>query len=141
VCGGFGGPGLIDVPKLEDEEPPAKISKLAIAEEREEDKYEHSTMVKCWTCDPDKGRELPEAVSDGKVGLPSFRRHLPLNSAQIKALVDETMHSLSSARQSEVKAWEEEFLPCEHTLMLHQTATGAIPASGAFPTYFAIFTN
>ncbi|KAJ6597255.1 hypothetical protein DFH09DRAFT_1134077 [Mycena vulgaris] len=100
--------------RMDDEEPPAKISKLAIAEEREEDKYEHTTAVKCWTCDVEKGREIHEALSDPK----------------IKSLVDETMHSLSSARQSEVKAWEEEFEACEHTLMLQQTAVGAIPASG-----------
>jgi ubiquitin carboxyl-terminal hydrolase 5/13 len=37
---------------------------------------------------------------------------------------------MSSARQSEVKAWEEEFEACEHTLMLQQTAVGAIPAEG-----------
>lgn len=48
----------------------------------------------------------------------------------MKALADETMLSLSSARQSEVKAWEEEFEPCEHTLLLQQTSVGAIPASG-----------
>ncbi|KAJ7766902.1 hypothetical protein B0H16DRAFT_1412848 [Mycena metata] len=100
--------------RAEDEEPPAKISKLAISEEREEDKYEHSTVVKCWTCDVEKGREIPEAFQDAK----------------IKALADETMRSLSSARQSEVKAWEEEFEACEHTLMLQHTSVGAIPASG-----------
>ena len=40
------------------------------------------------------------------------------------------MQSMSSARQSEVKAWEEEILPCEHTLTLEQFSTGPIPASG-----------
>ena len=30
------------------------------------------------------------------------------------------MSALSSAQQSEVKAWEEEILACEHTLMLQQ---------------------
>ena len=30
------------------------------------------------------------------------------------------MKALSSAQQSEVKAWEEEILPCEHTLTLEQ---------------------
>jgi hypothetical protein len=30
------------------------------------------------------------------------------------------MTALSSAQQSEVKAWEEEILACEHTLTLHQ---------------------
>ncbi|KAF7295503.1 Ubiquitin carboxyl-terminal hydrolase [Mycena indigotica] len=100
--------------RVEDEEPPAKISKLAIPEEKEEDKYDHSTVVKCWTCDVEKGREIPEAFNDAKV----------------KSLADEVMRSLSSARQSEVKAWEEEFEACEHTLMLQQVSAGAIPASG-----------
>jgi len=42
------------------------------------------------------------------------------------------MKSLSSARQSEVKAWEEEIQPCEHTLTLEQFVSGHIPASGQF---------
>jgi ubiquitin carboxyl-terminal hydrolase 5/13 len=42
------------------------MSKLAILEERDEDKYEHVTVVKCWTCDVEKGREIPDAVSDSK---------------------------------------------------------------------------
>ncbi|KAF8067078.1 hypothetical protein FPV67DRAFT_1497798 [Lyophyllum atratum] len=100
--------------RAEDEEPPAKMTKLAIVEDREEDKYETSTVVKCWACDPEKGLEIPEAVKDLKV----------------RSLVDGVMHSMSSARQSEVSAWEEEILPCEHTFALHQQATGHIPASG-----------
>lgn len=32
------------------------------------------------------------------------------------------MSSLSSSKQSEVKAWEEEITPCEHTLCLQQDA-------------------
>jgi len=40
------------------------------------------------------------------------------------------MQSLSSARQSEIKAWEEEFTPCKHTRSLEQCATGSIPAEG-----------
>ncbi|KAJ3513622.1 hypothetical protein NLJ89_g2850 [Agrocybe chaxingu] len=101
-------------PRGEDEEPPAKMTKLAIVEEREEDKYEHSTAVKCWTCDAQKGAIIPDAGFDSKV----------------KSLVDGVMQSLSSARQSEVKAWEEEITPCEHTLTLEQFASGHIPASG-----------
>lgn len=30
------------------------------------------------------------------------------------------MKALSSAQQSEVKAWEEEIIPCEHALTLEQ---------------------
>ncbi|KAF9460620.1 ubiquitin carboxyl-terminal hydrolase 14 [Collybia nuda] len=100
--------------RANDEEPPAKMTKLAIVEDREEDKYEHVTVIKCWACDPENGQEIPTAVQDAK----------------IKALVDGVMQSLSSARQSEVKAWEEEFEACEHTLLLEQLQTGHIPASG-----------
>ncbi|KAF8905100.1 ubiquitin carboxyl-terminal hydrolase 14 [Gymnopilus junonius] len=97
-----------------DGEPPAKMTKLAIAEEREEDKYEWVTTVKCWICDSEKGAELPDASSNPK----------------IKAVADGVMQSMSSARQSEVKAWEEEITPCEHTLTLEQIVSGHIPASG-----------
>ncbi|KAH8114253.1 ubiquitinyl hydrolase [Phellopilus nigrolimitatus] len=98
----------------ENEQPPAKMAKLAIVEEREEDKYEHSTTFKCWKCDAGAGKELPELSAEAKV----------------KELTREVMNSLSSARQSEVKAWEEEIAACEHTLMLEQAAVGPIEASG-----------
>ena len=51
----------------QDDEPPAKMTKLAIVEEREEDKYDHVTNIKCWTCDPQNGTVVPEALSDPKV--------------------------------------------------------------------------
>lgn len=45
-------------------------------------------------------------------------------------LINGVLASLSSARQSEVKAWEEELEPCEHTLTLDQSAaTGAPPGA------------
>lgn len=100
--------------RADEEEPPAKMAKLAIVADREEDKYEHHTVVKCWKCNPETGLELPTASDD----------------SQVKAVVDGVMHSLSSARQSEVKAWEEEITACEHTLMLEQHATGPILESG-----------
>ncbi|KIJ46150.1 hypothetical protein M422DRAFT_206385 [Sphaerobolus stellatus SS14] len=98
--------------KRDSGEPPLK--RLAIVEEREEDKYEHEVVLRCWSCDNNGGRLLPEAASD----------------AQFQRLSTAVMHSMSSARQSEVKAWEEEITPCEHTLMLQQDATGPIAASG-----------
>lgn len=100
--------------RAESEEPPAKMKKLAIVEEREDDKYEHVTTVKCWKCNPEIGAPIADATTDAK----------------IKALIDGVMQSMSSARQSEVKAWEEEILPCEHTLMLPQESTGPIEQSG-----------
>jgi ubiquitin carboxyl-terminal hydrolase 5/13 len=40
------------------------------------------------------------------------------------------MTSLSSARQSQVKAWEEEMTTCEHTLTLQQPEARPIQAEG-----------
>lgn len=42
------------------------MAKLAIVEDREEDKYEHITTLKCWTCDGVSGKELRDAP-DSKV--------------------------------------------------------------------------
>ena len=97
------------------EEPPAKMTKLAIVEEREEDKFDHITTLKCWSCESQLGRELPGRSDDAKM----------------KELVGGIMTSLSSARQSEVKAWEEEIEACEHTLLLEQSElAGPIDESG-----------
>lgn len=97
------------------------MTKLAIFEEREEDKWEHITVVKCWRCDPSNGLELPDlAGKDAETDL----------GKKAKLLVDGVMHSLSSARQSEVKAWEEEIEACEHTLLLNPEPQGPVEASG-----------
>lgn len=36
------------------------MTKLAIVEEREEDKYDHITTVECWKCGVEKGADLPQ---------------------------------------------------------------------------------
>ncbi|KAF8628847.1 hypothetical protein AX17_005907 [Amanita inopinata Kibby_2008] len=92
-----------------DEGPPPKMVKLAIVEENEKDKYDYVTTVKCWLCDPAEGRPVPEAANDPK----------------IKSLTNTILSSLSSSRQSDIKSWEEEIHPCEHTLTLSQD----VPAS------------
>ncbi|KZP06271.1 ubiquitinyl hydrolase [Athelia psychrophila] len=98
-----------------DEEPPAKMTKLAIVEDREEDKYEHVTALRCYKCAPN-GVPLPDQTQ----------------SAEMQALVGGVLHSMSSARQSEVKAWEEEIAPCEHTLTVQQLASAQrVEAKGA----------
>ncbi|KAL0069328.1 ubiquitin C-terminal hydrolase Ubp14 [Marasmius tenuissimus] len=88
-----------------DEEPPLKMTKLAILEEREEDKYDYITSIRCYKCSPD-GVAVPES---------EVNEH-----ARIASLMKDVMESQSSARKSEVQAWEEEILPCEHTLTLQQ---------------------
>jgi ubiquitin carboxyl-terminal hydrolase 5/13 len=100
-----------------DSSPPAKLTKLAILEEREEDRWQHITVIKCWYCDPCNGLELSNIAST----------HL---DTKAKELTDGVMQSLSSARQSEVKAWEEEIEACEHTLLLTPKPLGHVEASG-----------
>lgn len=39
------------------------MAKLAIVEEREEDKYEHVTTLKCWNCDAEQGRDISNIVN------------------------------------------------------------------------------
>ncbi|EED85732.1 predicted protein [Postia placenta Mad-698-R] len=50
--------------RVDEEEPPAKMTKLAIVEDRDEDKYEFKTVLKCWKCEPENGLEIPDAMAD-----------------------------------------------------------------------------
>ncbi|RUS19947.1 hypothetical protein BC937DRAFT_86662 [Endogone sp. FLAS-F59071] len=92
----------LDKPKRADDgtPPPQKISKLAIVPENEEEKYEHLTKVKCYACD---GAEV-ERTAD----------NLP-------AIIDSVLASLTYNKQSEIKAWEQEIVPCDHTRNLVQS--------------------
>lgn len=81
------------------EEPPQKISKLAIAAETEADRYETKTQVKCFEC----------GVED-----------VDSTSGKLSGVVDAVLKANTFARQAEVQAWEQEFVPCEHTLCLEQ---------------------
>lgn len=107
------------------------MKKLAILEEREEDKYSHETVLKCYSCG---GVELPELSKDPKVGWKNVSVHGTYADfrlrPKVQSLIDGIMTSMSSARQSEVKAWEEDITACEHTLMLDQQATGHIAGTG-----------
>ncbi|KAF8758706.1 Hydrolase [Rhizoctonia solani] len=90
-----------------DSEPPLK--RLAIVEEHDADNYDTVATLRCWACNSFADPEVAPRV-------------IPLTNG--------VAASLSSARQSEVKAWEEELEPCEHTLTLDQsTATGAPPGA------------
>lgn len=82
-----------------DEEPPTKISKLAIQAESDEDKYDFHTTVKCIAC--------------GGVEIERTQGNLP-------AVIDGVMTAVPFSRQSEVQAWEEEIVSCTHTETLQQ---------------------
>lgn len=89
-----------------DDEPPEKITKLAIQAETEEDRYDTRTEVYCAECGVDG---LPK---EGKVG----------------EVVSGVLKANTFATEAEVQAWEQEMVPCEHTLLLQQEAGRAIPS-------------
>ncbi|UZJ55014.1 hypothetical protein CBS101457_004334 [Exobasidium rhododendri] len=76
----------------------AKLTKLAIAAEKDEENYEYITTPKCLAC---SSRELPR-------------------TDKLEQVISATLKAMSSSQQSEVKAWEEEIIACEHTLALEQ---------------------
>lgn len=47
----------------------------------------------------------------------------------MQTVIDGIMASNSSSRQSEIKAWEEDLTPCEHTLCLVQEPLSSSPVS------------
>lgn len=79
-------------------EPPGKISKLAVKAETDDDRYDVQTDVHCFEC-----------------GVTGIERQ-----AHLGAVVDGVMKANTFAKEAEVKAWEVEMTPCEHTLCLEQ---------------------
>lgn len=81
------------------DEPPQKMTKLAIAAETEQDKYDITTRVECYECKIDD---------------------VDKSSGKLPQVVDGIMKANTFAKQEEVKAWEQEMTACEHTLCLEQ---------------------
>lgn len=80
------------------DEPPAKMTKLAIAAETEADRYDYHTVPKCLECNTEIDAAHPN----------------------VAPVVQGIMAANTFARQEEVKAWEQELTSCEHILMLQQ---------------------
>lgn len=74
------------------------MSKLAIAAETEEDRYDTALNARCLKCNS----ELDSA------------------NPKLRPVVDGIMKANTFSRQEEVKAWEQELTSCEHVLMLQQ---------------------
>ncbi|PSN64514.1 ubiquitin carboxyl-terminal hydrolase 14 [Corynespora cassiicola Philippines] len=85
--------------KVKRDEPPQKMSKLAIAAETEADRYDTTTQVKCYEC----------GIDD-----------VDKSSGKLPQVVDAVLKANTFAKQEEVKAWEQELTACEHTLCLEQ---------------------
>jgi ubiquitin carboxyl-terminal hydrolase 5/13 len=103
------------------------MTKLAIVEEREEDKYEHVLSLRHY-----RAAAATATALDASNTIFAPAEGIAQTEPHVRALVDGAMKSLSSARQQEVQAWEEELIPCEHTLTLTQLPTGHIAPSGEF---------
>lgn len=81
------------------DEPPQKISKLAVLAETDADRYEIETTVKCYECQVDD---------------------VDQTTGRLPIVVQGILKANTFSRQEEVKAWEQEFTECEHTLTLQQ---------------------
>ncbi|KAI9094317.1 hypothetical protein DFS34DRAFT_628945 [Phlyctochytrium arcticum] len=99
------------VPKkrqLDGTPPPAKISRLAIEEERDEDQWDYITTAKCYACG---GKEVDRADSN------------------LASVIESVLQALSAKKQSEVKAWQEEITSCKHTTDLTQETAQKLEGS------------
>lgn len=85
------------------------MSKLAIAAETETNRYDTKTRVKCLEC-----------------GLEDVDQ----TSGNISGIVDSVLKANTFAKQAEVQAWEQEMVPCEHTLCLEQESARKIESQG-----------
>ncbi|KAJ4287502.1 ubiquitin C-terminal hydrolase Ubp14 [Collariella sp. IMI 366227] len=81
------------------DEPPLKISKLAIAAETEADRYDTTLTVKCLEC-----------------GIDDIDKSDPVIGSTVEAIIKANTFS----RKEEVKAWEQELTSCEHILTMQQ---------------------
>lgn len=102
-------------PSSQRDEPPQKISKLAIAAETEADRYDTRTHVRCYDCD----------VED-----------VDPTGGKLPAVIDGVLKANTFARQAEVQAWEQEMVPCEHTLCLMQEDARQIDSQGMLDRSF-----
>ena len=85
------------------------MSKLAITAETEEDRFDLTTKVLCYACPDEDVEKSPGKLSN---------------------IVDAIMKAPTFSRQEEIKAWEQEFVACEHTVCLQQDATRHIKTEG-----------
>lgn len=78
-----------------------KIAKLEIKDTKESDVYDILNTIYCLKCD--------------------LNYSLQESPLKIQNLVDSILKSNSSAREDEIKAWEQEIVPCEHSIEIAQT--------------------
>lgn len=57
-------------------------------------------------------------------------------SGKLPAIIDGVLKANSFARQAEVQAWEQEMVPCEHTLCLMQEDARQIDSQGMLDEWY-----
>jgi ubiquitin carboxyl-terminal hydrolase 5/13 len=92
----------------DDHEPPEKMKKLEIKAETDAERYDTKTELHCFEC--------------GVHGLS--------DAGQLDQVVQGVLKANTFAQQEEVKAWELELQPCDHTIFMEQEPAREIP-SGA----------
>lgn len=80
------------------------MSKLAIAAETEEDRYDTALSAKCLDCNVE----------------------LQLQDPKLAPVIDGVLKANTFSRKEEVKAWEQELTSCEHVLLMQQTESRKI---------------
>lgn len=97
------------------------MKKLAISAPKDEEIWDYNTSFVCLACSS-AGQEITTQepkLDEMKIGI---------------------MTALSSAQQSEIKAWEEEIVPCEHTLTLQQEPV-VVPGNGNYLLCITLYNN
>jgi ubiquitin carboxyl-terminal hydrolase 5/13 len=89
------------------------MSKLAIAAETEEDRYDTALAAKCLECNTD----------------------LDIKNPRLAPIVDGVMKANTFSRKEEVKAWEQELTSCEHILLMQQPEPRKIEQSALSHCY------
>ena len=83
------------------------MSKLAIAAETEEDRYDTALATRCLDCNAD----------------------LDIKDPKLAPIVDSVLKANTFSRKEEVKAWEQELTSCEHILLMQQQDSRKIEQS------------
>ena len=77
--------------------------------ETDEDRFETTMKILCYACRKDD---------------------LDRSSDNLEHVIDGVMKALAFSQREEVKAWEQEFVPCEHTLGLIQQDNTPVNSKG-----------
>lgn len=55
-------------------------------------------------------------------------------TGNLPAVIEGIMTAMTFSKREEVKAWEQEFVPCEHTLCLAQENVAGAESNGTAPS-------